>query len=534
MLFTTDAKRIWVGDGTTAGGVDPFATDPYADVFNVKLYGAVGDGVANDTAAIQATLAAADAAGGGTVKVPNGTYLVTLTAGVGLDLRGLSNFLIQGSPGSIIKLADGQCVASSAYYFVLMDANTANITIRDIAFDGNGENNATFTVADVLTVVGENVVVDACRIINAPDSGIMLSAAKYCKIVNNYIDGNSVSNGAATPATGWTTGATTDVGIYVNDGRTGAGNAGSAEIGYDAGAVVFDGCVISNNTVRRFRNGGIAIKRVTTGLIVSDNSIIGCGNGITFENGTYTGDSSLKCTISGNRIKDTGWINNSTGGRGIDLRWSHFTTVSANTVENSAGPSLMIEGSQRCAITGNVLVGSATVRSTDQHGIWVIARPDGTTANVYSTHNAICGNAVSGHRRSGIIMDSTLYTNGNFNNQVSGNISVGNGLTSGSNYSGMLPPIAAADDTSPSVLGMRIIKIPANSVSTAITQFDDGAPGQVVTVYTSDSTHASSIADGGNFVLAGGVAWAPDTAGDNITLLTTDGVTWIEMCRSNT
>jgi N-acetylglucosamine-6-phosphate deacetylase len=81
---------------------------------------------------------------------------------------------------------------------------------------------------------------------------------------------------------------------------------------------------------------------------------------------------------------------------------------------------------------------------------------------------------------------------------------------------------------------MRIIKIPANSVSTAITQFDDGAPGQVVTVYTSDSTHASSIADGGNFVLAGGVAWAPDTAGDNITLLTTDGVTWIEMCRSNT
>lgn len=48
-------------------------------VFNVKnpIYGAVGDGVTNDQAAIQAALAAAVAAGGGTVFFPKGTYLIS-------------------------------------------------------------------------------------------------------------------------------------------------------------------------------------------------------------------------------------------------------------------------------------------------------------------------------------------------------------------------------------------------------------------------------------------------------------------------
>jgi hypothetical protein len=48
-------------------------------VYNVKspIYGGVGDGVANDQAAIQAALAAAVAAGGGVVFLPAGTYLIS-------------------------------------------------------------------------------------------------------------------------------------------------------------------------------------------------------------------------------------------------------------------------------------------------------------------------------------------------------------------------------------------------------------------------------------------------------------------------
>lgn len=42
--------------------------------YNVRAYGAVGDGVADDTAEIQAALTAAFNAGGGTVRIPAGTY----------------------------------------------------------------------------------------------------------------------------------------------------------------------------------------------------------------------------------------------------------------------------------------------------------------------------------------------------------------------------------------------------------------------------------------------------------------------------
>ena len=44
-------------------------------VFNIKQYGAVGDGVATNTAALQAAITAATKAGGGIVEIPSGVYL---------------------------------------------------------------------------------------------------------------------------------------------------------------------------------------------------------------------------------------------------------------------------------------------------------------------------------------------------------------------------------------------------------------------------------------------------------------------------
>jgi polygalacturonase len=46
------------------------------NAFNVMAYGAKGDGITDDTAAIQAALDAAGAAGGGQVYVPVGAFVV--------------------------------------------------------------------------------------------------------------------------------------------------------------------------------------------------------------------------------------------------------------------------------------------------------------------------------------------------------------------------------------------------------------------------------------------------------------------------
>lgn len=55
----------------------------YDSAFNVKQYGAVGDGVTDDVLAIRAAISAADAAGGGIVYFPAGTYLLNTTSSDG-------------------------------------------------------------------------------------------------------------------------------------------------------------------------------------------------------------------------------------------------------------------------------------------------------------------------------------------------------------------------------------------------------------------------------------------------------------------
>lgn len=69
-------------------------------VFNVKdsLYGAVGNGTADDTSAVQAAITACNAAGGGIVFFPYGTYSVT-----GLTLTSKVS-LVGTGPGSVLGL----------------------------------------------------------------------------------------------------------------------------------------------------------------------------------------------------------------------------------------------------------------------------------------------------------------------------------------------------------------------------------------------------------------------------------------------
>lgn len=94
-------------------------------VFNVKAYGAKGDGTTNDAAAIQAALTAA-AVSGGTVFVPAGTYKVNteLTAASGVRVIG------DGLDVSILRA--GAAIAS------VLAVNTSGKTkVSELTLDGN-------------------------------------------------------------------------------------------------------------------------------------------------------------------------------------------------------------------------------------------------------------------------------------------------------------------------------------------------------------------------------------------------------------
>ncbi|WP_439663992.1 glycosyl hydrolase family 28 protein [Lentzea sp. HUAS TT2] len=67
-------RRLGVAVTAALLGITMLAEPAQAADFNVKDYGAAGNGSANDTAAIDRAITAANAAGGGTVRFPSGTY----------------------------------------------------------------------------------------------------------------------------------------------------------------------------------------------------------------------------------------------------------------------------------------------------------------------------------------------------------------------------------------------------------------------------------------------------------------------------
>lgn len=67
----------WIGYLPASPGVARSAQDKMRDTVSVKDFGAVGDGSTDDTSAIQATINAVGAAGGGTVYFPAGTYKIS-------------------------------------------------------------------------------------------------------------------------------------------------------------------------------------------------------------------------------------------------------------------------------------------------------------------------------------------------------------------------------------------------------------------------------------------------------------------------
>jgi hypothetical protein len=83
-IATSSAKFQIFGDTGIARGP---IQDKGGEVYNVKAYGAVGDGTTDDTTAVQATINAADATNGGIIYFPSGTYLISSALSIPNDGR---------------------------------------------------------------------------------------------------------------------------------------------------------------------------------------------------------------------------------------------------------------------------------------------------------------------------------------------------------------------------------------------------------------------------------------------------------------
>ncbi len=158
--------------------------DNGGQVFNVKEYGAVGDGSTDDTAAIQSAITAASATGG-TVFFPPGVFVLPSL----LTCKSLNNISFQGSGKStILKSAiPVNFPPRNGGPTMLGFWNCANFSIRDITFDNN--NIITALRSCMVSVSGStNFTFSNCAFINAKHFILSIQSSSRFWVKDNYFN----------------------------------------------------------------------------------------------------------------------------------------------------------------------------------------------------------------------------------------------------------------------------------------------------------------------------------------------------------
>lgn len=102
--------------------------------YNLKSFGAVGDGSTNDYPAIVLAFAALTAAGGGVLTVPSGTYAIASATSSSIVVP--NNVIIQGVGA---ELSVFKVTGSSTLNALFIATNPSNIWFRDLGLYGNSQ-----------------------------------------------------------------------------------------------------------------------------------------------------------------------------------------------------------------------------------------------------------------------------------------------------------------------------------------------------------------------------------------------------------
>jgi hypothetical protein len=234
------------------------AKGPWVDVTHPD-FGAKGDGVHDDTAAIQAAI---DYASGANlpVYIPNGTYLafpatnVTSSAGsqtVAFIMR--SNMHLIGAEGATIKLANNQSTDVSPKPLALFYSNAAlsNISFRWLILDMNGANNkispsrpTSYNLYEMAMIDfegdngrGDDVTIENCQFLNTPGTNEIVAGASNTpgitlgnrwKVAHCLFKNNGQDTSDNTAVFGWVNNMTVHDNIFWEDNPYGTvGHTGS-------------------------------------------------------------------------------------------------------------------------------------------------------------------------------------------------------------------------------------------------------------------------------------------------------------------
>jgi parallel beta-helix repeat protein len=278
------------------GSVATNVEDKLAQYVSVKDFGAVGDGVADDTAAIQAALDS----GAGAVYFPENYTYLTETVSVP------SNIMLHGRGTLKLKANTNKWIIENAD---LSSGNT-NIRIYDLTLDGNKDNQSgTSLLYGVYFSRVTDSIIEGLKINNCKEDAILLGSSGFnekcerVKVLKNICTNNS-RNGISIVAGDFCE-------VRMNTVVGCAGLSATENAGID---------IEADNA-----NVSVSYNDVTDNVVMNVGGIAKAGRGITCVNavfGTMTDNN-----ISQNRIYNC-------GSYGIELQDLSFVTANNNDISN--------------------------------------------------------------------------------------------------------------------------------------------------------------------------------------------------------
>jgi hypothetical protein len=159
--------------------------------FDLRDYGAVGDGVTDDGPALQSALDALADVGGGTLFVPDGTYAIITP--VAVNFSGRANSInIQGTPSSSPDDGTGnpgRGLNLTAEFLIKTGATMDAITLQNLA---------TLLLENLVIIGDPDTINDAKIVLNL--SGIDSATVHYCEFygLSSLVGGGGIVSAAGT------------------------------------------------------------------------------------------------------------------------------------------------------------------------------------------------------------------------------------------------------------------------------------------------------------------------------------------------
>lgn len=331
-------------------------------IFNVQNFGAKGDGITDDTAAIQSAIDAAAAAGGGQVYLPTGTYIVSggeepsdgclmLKSNVFMYGDGMGETNVKVADGSDTKITG---VIRSAYGEETHDFGVSHLTIDGNRDSTTGKVDGWFNGY----IPGEegydsNVTLDSVEIKDCSGYGF----DPHEQTVNMVIK-NSVSHG---------NGLDGFVADFLSDST------------------------FENNVAYDNDRHGFNVVTSTHDFTLSNNvAYNNGGNGIVVQRGSEDIPSPSNITITGGEVYGN-------GAEGVLIKMSSTVTVSDVDIHDNASAGVRVYGSNHVEILDNTLNNNSLGNPVPEIIIQSYDDTLGVSGKYFNgSDNTIQGNVISG------------------------------------------------------------------------------------------------------------------------------------------